>query len=192
MNKITTFGWLLCAVLGGASIASAAQSWDVAQLMATLAQAPSHESRFTEKKTLSILKEPAESSGILSYRRPDRLEKHVLQPKDEAVIVEGDEITWKDAAGRSRSMRLRSNATLAALAESMRATLAGDLPTLQKYFSVKLEGNEKQWALALTPIDDGMLRRVKNLRIAGSTNQVDTVDVLEANGDRSLMTLQHE
>ena len=191
MNKILIA--LAFATLSLQAVAqSRPQAWDLPQLMATLAQAPSHEDKFTEKKAVSLLKEPIESSGILSYRKPDHLEKHVLQPKDEAIIVDGDEITWKDAAGRSRSMRLRSNAALAALAESIRATLAGDLPALQKYFTVKLDGEQKQWSLSLTPVDDAMSRKIQSLHISGSAARIDTVEVLEKNGDHSLMTIHHE
>ena len=172
--------------------ASAQQAWDLPQLMAALAQAPSHESRFTEKKTVSLLKEPVESNGILLFRRPDHLEKHVLLPKDETIIADGDELTWQDASGRSRSMRLSRNPSLAALAGGIRATLAGDLGALQKVFEVKLDGGQKQWTLTLTPTDAAMQRKISGLRIEGSGSRVDTVEVQEKNGDRSLMTIQHE
>lgn len=190
MNKIAS------AIASAALLISASawgqQAWDLQQLMAGLAQVPSHESKFTEKKTVSLLKEPVESSGTLVYRRPDHLEKHVLQPKEEDIIVDGNELTWKDAAGHSRSMRLNSNPNLAALSESVRATLAGDLNGLQKYFSVKLDGSQQQWKLTLTPTDEAMQRKILGLRITGSGNRVDTVEVQEKNGDRSLMMIQHE
>jgi hypothetical protein len=70
-----------------------ADSWDLPQLMAGLAQVQSNEGRYTETKTIALLKNPIESSGILRYRRPDHVEKLVLQPKDEAIIVDGQQLT---------------------------------------------------------------------------------------------------
>jgi hypothetical protein len=115
----------------------------------------------------------------------------VLAPKDESISVDGDELTWKEGAGgRKRSLRLPDNAVVAALVNSIRATLAGDLPGLQRYFTVKLDGAPAHWALSLTPIDEAMRRSVQAMRIEGSGDRVALIDVLESGGDRSVMTIQ--
>jgi len=171
-------------------LARTAETWDLQQLMAALAQVPARESRYNEKKTLALFKAPAESSGVLSYRRPDHVEKHVLQPKDEAISVDGDQLTWSGANGRKRSLRLQDNAVAAALVNSIRATLAGDLPALQRYFTVKLDGAQAHWTLALTPIDDALRRNMQSMRIEGSGDHVASIEVLESGGDRSLMSIE--
>ncbi|MES2069923.1 MAG: LolA-related protein [Pseudomonadota bacterium] len=186
---------VLPTLLAALTVASPAhaEAWDLPQLMAGLAQVQSHESRFTEKKTIALLKAPVESSGVLSYRRPDYVEKHILQPKDESIIVNGDELTWKDGvSGKQRSLRLQNNAMLAALVESIRATLAGDLPALRRYFAVKLEGTQTHWTLSLMPAEDSMRRSVQAMRIEGYGNRVAVIDVLETGGDRSVMLIQHD
>jgi outer membrane lipoprotein-sorting protein len=176
-----------------APLAHCAESWDLPQLMAGLAQVQSRDSRFTEKKTMALLKAPLESSGVLSYRRPDHVEKHVLQPKDESISVDGDELTWKDGvSGKKRSLRLQDNAVVAALVNSIRGTLAGDLPALQRYFDLKLDGTRASWVLSLTPTEKTMRRSVQAMRIEGSDNQVATVDVQESGGDRSVMVIKND
>lgn len=192
MIKLLKLPVLLGALLALAALTTRAEPWDLPQLMAGLAQVQSHESRFTEIKTIALLKAPIESSGVLSYRRPDHVEKHVLQPKDESIVVDGGELIWKDGtSGKTRTLRLPGNPVLAALVESIRATLAGDLPALQHFFAVKLDGAASHWTLSLTPIDNAMQRNVQILRIEGNGNRIDVIDVLEAGGDRSVMTIQH-
>jgi len=192
MTRLTLLPALLGALLASSTIPALADSLDLPQLMASLAQVQAHESHFTETKTIALLKAPVESNGVLSYRRPDHVEKHVLQPKDESIIVDGDALTWKDGtSGKTRTLRLQSNAVVAALVESIRATLAGDLPALQRFFAVKLDGAAAHWTLSLTPIDSAMQRNVQALRIEGVGNQVNLIDVLETGGDRSVMIIEH-
>jgi outer membrane lipoprotein-sorting protein len=170
-----------------------ADSWGLPQLMASLAQVQTHEARFTEKKTIALLKAPVESSGILRYRRPDHVEKHILQPKEEILVIDGDEVSMQEgAAGKRHSMRLQNNPALEALAESMRATMAGDLSTLRRYFAVKLEGSQAHWTLTLTPAEDTMRRNLKVLNIEGQADQVTQIRVAEVGGDTSVMVLQHD
>lgn len=193
MNKIYPLPILTAGLLALASFSAQAEAWDLPQLMAGLAQVQSHDSRFTEKKTVALLKAPLESSGILSYRRPDHVEKHILEPKDESIIVDGDELTWKDGiSGKKRTLKVQSNAALAALVESIRATLAGDLPALQRYFSVKLEGVQTRWTLELAPFEPRLRRSMQSMRIEGSGNRVAAIDLLESDGDRSVMVIQHD
>ncbi len=184
---------MLVAMAATAPRTFGAESWDLPQLMVELAQVQSRDSRFTEKKTLALFKAPAESSGVLSYRRPDHVEKHVLLPKDESISVEGDQLTWRDGvSGKQRSLRLQDNVVVAALVNSIRATLAGDLPALQRYFEVKLEGSAARWVLSLTPTDSTLRRSVQAMRIEGSDNQVASIDVMESGGDRSVMVIKND
>ncbi|WP_076593279.1 LolA-related protein [Herminiimonas arsenitoxidans] len=174
-------------------LCASAQSWGLPQLMETMAKVELSQSRFTEKKTLALLKAPLESSGTLTYRRPGFVEKHALSPQDEVITVEGDQLTWQNnVTNKKRSIRLQSNPPIWAFVESIRATLAGDLKTLQRFYDVRLEGSAARWTLTLSPSDDAMRENVKILRIEGMGNRMTLVDILEAGGDRSIMTIQHD
>jgi len=168
-----------------------AESWGLPQLMDAMAQVSAHEARFTEKKTLALLKDPIESSGTLAYRRPAFVEKHVLAPQDETLTVEGDQLTWQNAK-QKRTIRLQSNLPVWAFVESIRATLAGDLKTLQRFYDVRFDGTQAHWSLTLTPIDETMRRTVQTMRIEGAGKSMTQVDVLEAGGDRATMRIQHD
>lgn len=168
-----------------------AEQWELPQLMEAMAQVPAHQGQFTEKKTLALLKTPLESSGTLDYRRPAFVEKHVISPQDETLTVNGDELSWQTAQ-QKRKLNLRNNLPVWAFVEAIRATLAGDLKTLQRFYEVRLEGTQARWKLSLTPSDDAMRRRVQSIKIEGADNRMTLVDVLEVGGDRSVMNIKHD
>ena len=84
-----------------------------------------------------MLKQPLVLSGRLVYRRPDRLEKHVQAPFVETITIEGSRVTVaRSGSEGDRVITLPAGSTAQALIESLRATLAGDLPALERHFAV--------------------------------------------------------
>jgi hypothetical protein len=76
-----------------------------------------------------------------------------------------------------------------AFIESIRSTLAGDRATLERYYRLRLEGESSRWWLTLEPLDPDMRTLVQSIRIAGTGASVREVEVFEAGGDRSVMTI---
>jgi len=184
---------LLNLLLTATSIAAAKvpQKWDLPALMQTLSHAPQGETRFTERKTLSLLKEPLTLTGTLSYRRPSWLEKHILTPFDERYTVDGDTLTIDNPSQQlHKSLSLSSYPTLWAFVESIRAPLAGDLEVLQRFYRISLGGSQKNWLLALVPIEPEMAKLVRLIRLKGSGNRITRVEIDEANGDSSVMLIE--
>lgn len=146
---------------------------------------------FTEVQTLSMLDRPLESSGELLYDAPDRLEKRTLAPKPEDVTLEHGMLT--DQRGRHRrTVDLAAYPQLAPLVESLRATLGGDRAGLERAFAVEFSGDLADWTLKLTPHDATAARIVREVRIAGSRATLRSVEILQADGDRTLLTLGPE
>ena len=175
------------AVLLAAGAARAAP-FDVATLFERLARERPGNAAFHEKKHISLLDRPVESSGVLAFIPPDRLEKRTERPKPERVAVDRDRVTL-ERGGKSVSMGLRDNPAIAVLVESIRGTLAGDLASLTKTYSVALEGTEARWRLLLRPLDPAAAALVERVEIAGSGARVATVEIFQADGDRSVMTI---
>jgi hypothetical protein len=164
------------------------QEWGVPDLMRQLAQTRRSESRFVELKYLKVLDAPIELSGRLLYVAPDRLEKRTLMPRPETLIVSGDEITVQEPGRRKpRRLHLQDFPALWGFIESIRATLAGDLPALERFYTVGLDGTPRDWELALVPRVQSMRAVVKLIRIGGEDAKVRWVEVTEAQGDRSVM-----
>jgi outer membrane lipoprotein-sorting protein len=186
--------WLLAmtvTLLTWAGIAHA--EWTADTLLKALAERPAGQSRYSETKTSALLKEPFKSSGTLRYKKPAFLEKRVQTPFEEILTVDGDRMTWeKPAANKKHTMALRDYPVVWGFIESMRATLNGDAKTLQRFYKVRLDGDERQWTLVLLPSDSDMAQFIRVIRIGGSRTQLATVEIEEAGGDRSLMTLREE
>ncbi len=173
--------------------AEATPSWDLRQLMQGLAQVKESRASFTEQKFLKILKQPLESSGTLLYQSPDHLEKHTLVPKVESLVLHQGELTIDiKARNIKRTLVLQDYPAAWAFVESIRSTLAGDLPTLERFFKIELEGNSAAWKIKLLPIESKTRKMVSEIVLSGNGSKVDSVDIFEANGDHSLMRVIEE
>lgn len=172
-----------------APLAHAAEDWDVARLMETLSRTRSSEARFVERKFIALLDQPVESSGELTYVAPDRLEKRTLKPKAESMILDGNTLTL-ERGGRKRSLPLSDYPEVGAFVESIRGTLSGDYSALQRSYGIALEGNASRWVLTLTPNAPRMAQIVQKIRIAGSQGEVTSIEVFQADGDRSQMSIE--
>ncbi len=184
---------LLLAATGLCSAADTAAAWGMEQLMQNLAQVKSAKGRFVERKYLAMLNAPLNSSGTLIYTAPGRLEKYTLLPKPETLVLEQDRlaIEYKDRNQR-RTLMLQDYPVVWAFVESIRSTMAGDLQTLNRFYRTSLEGSEDQWRLSLRPAEPKMQSMVKEIHIGGSRNRVRSIEITEAEGDRSIMTITED
>jgi hypothetical protein len=73
--------------------------------------------------------------------------------------------------------------------ESIRATLAGDRSALERVFKVGFNGSFDQWQLTLEPLDPQLLKTVKQIHMEGERDRIHTVEIQEADGDHSLLTI---
>jgi hypothetical protein len=170
--------------------AEAAAQWEVDTLMMQLAEVKHSEARFVERKYLQVLKAPLELSGTLTYTRPGRLEKRTLKPKLEILTVVDDELTLESPARNERRvLKLQDYPPLWGFVESIRATLGGDIETLERFYRIELEGGPAKWQLYLAPREGKMNEIISLIRIDGSHARVDRIEVQEVRGDRSVMKI---
>lgn len=178
---------LLLSTALAASLANAAD-WNVGQLMQSLAQNKSGKATFVEKKYIALLDKPVESSGELLYVAPDRLEKRTLKPKPESMVLEQGTLTVEQ--GRKKySVTLQDYPEVAAFVESIRGTLAGDRKSLERVYKLDLDGSIERWQLTLLPSDAKMAGVVSKIRISGVRNDVQVIEIVQADGDRSVMNI---
>lgn len=193
MGKVLRLLWPLCAALlcgqAQAQSPSSLEEWGLERLMREFAGVQRASARFVERKYLKILDRPLELTGTLEYRAPDHLERRTLTPRAESFVVDGDRLRLEDARGRKRTFALQDNPLLWAFVESIRSTLNGDLSRLQRFYSIALDGGREAWRLSLTPKQPRMSALIDVIRIAGSGGRIDTIEIHEAQGDRSIMTV---
>jgi hypothetical protein len=180
---------VLAILLLAAQSAWPATAFDLPQLMQLLAATPSSEVAYVEKKYSVLLAEPVVSSGTLSYARPDVVEKNVTAPREERYRIAGQELTVT-RKGSARRIALSSEPLLAAFAASLRGVLSGDAALLGQYYRLALEGTEADWKLELTPVDAEIARTVERVVVAGRAGRISTIEVREAGGDRSVLTVR--
>lgn len=167
--------------------------WGIERLMQELARVKASRATFVERRHLAILTAPVESSGTLVYRAPDRLEKHTTAPRPESLVLAGEELTIENRElDQRRTLVLRDYPLVRAYVESIRSTLAGDLATLTRFYQVALDGSERRWLLTLKPSEPAMLEVVSEIRISGERAWISAIEIVEAGGDRSVMSITRD
>jgi outer membrane lipoprotein-sorting protein len=183
---------ILLSIVGmeGGGGAAAQQAWGLPQLMATLAQVKSAAGQFTERKTLHMLTQPLVSTGRLAYMAPAHIEKITLSPLPERLVMDGDRVTIVSGPGNeTHTFSVADFPQIGGLIEGIRATLAGDLPTLARIYAPRLSGTPAAWDLQLIPRDSDLAHVIKWIEFRGDGNRIRTIDTEDANGDRSEMTI---
>jgi hypothetical protein len=160
----------------------------VQELFQSLAGDKPRRATFHEKKMLALLDKPVESSGELVFTPPSRLEKRTTRPREESIVIEGDVATI-ERAGKRQTLKLSQYPAIAVLIDSIRSTLAGDLASLTKTYSTAVSGDAGHWRLTLRPLDPSLGSLVEHVEISGAQSQVRAVEIFQADGDRSVMTL---
>jgi outer membrane lipoprotein-sorting protein len=166
-----------------------AHALDLPELMALLAQKRSGEARFTEQREVKGLDAPLASSGTLSFAAPDRFTRKTTAPRAESMVVEGNIVTLT-RNGRTRSMALDASPEMEAIVEAVRGTLTGNATSLQQHFKLSLAGTPEQWTLELKPATPRLAVMLDSVRIGGKRNELRTVEMRLADGDRSLMQIE--
>lgn len=180
----------LCAAGSAAPVAvPRAAMGDLDDVMGLLAMRRHGRVEFIEQHFLAVLNHPIESSGELHYDAPDRLEKRTLLPKSERMVLDGGVLTV-ERAGRTHVLDLHRYPQIQPFVESIRATLAGDRSALERVFHLEFAGSVERWSLTLMPLDPQLARIVRQVQIDGSRDQLLKVEIRQADGDRSLMTLR--
>ena len=162
---------------------------DLDAVMGLLAMRRHGRVEFIEQQFLAVLDHPVESSGELRYDAPDHLEKRTLLPHPENLVLAGGVLTV-ERGGRRHVLDMHRYPQIQPFVESIRATLAGDRSALERLFHVEFSGSVERWSLTLVPVDPHLARTVKQVQIDGSRDQLLRIEIRQADGDRSLMTLR--
>jgi len=167
----------------------AARAFDLAELMELMGRVEASQVAFEETKYVSTLTTPIVRKGTLRYVRPDRLEMRVETPYFERMDIVGNVLTIESKRG-VRQIDLTSEPGPAAWVAGIRATLAGDRPTLARHFAFELHGQAARWTLTLLPLDPALSGVIERIAIDGAQSQLSRVEVNERMGDRTVLVVQ--
>jgi outer membrane lipoprotein-sorting protein len=188
MCVLLIVGMALSASLAGAS-GNAQGGFDLAQLMAELATYKGGKALFVEKRYLGVLDKPITASGEMRYLPPDYLEKRTLMPKVETMVLDGDQLSL-ERDQRKFSISLSRQPEALAFVDSIRGTLSGNRAALERNFALSLNGNREHWTLTLLPGEQKIAALVQRITVSGRRNQVDRIEYLQTDGDRSVLDIQ--
>ena len=164
-------------------------AFDVAQLMNDLAKHKGGKAKFVEKKTISLLDKPVLSTGEMTYIAPAYLEKRTLTPKPEILILDKDMLSI-ERDKQKLSINLSNQPEALAFIDSIRGTLTGNRAALEKNYGLYLSGTSDKWVLTLLPSEPKIAALVLRIVVTGSKSQIRSIEYLQADGDRSLMTIE--
>jgi outer membrane lipoprotein-sorting protein len=167
---------------------AAAAGFDLAALTVLLGRVTSGEATFTESRRIEMLDRTLQSSGRLSFRAPDLFVRETLRPRREKLAVNGNTLTMS-LGERSRTMQLDASPEAAVIVEAVRGTLTGNRESLERLFDAAVSGSADAWTLELVPKDARLRGQVAQVRVSGRASVVREVQVLLADGDRSVMTI---
>jgi hypothetical protein len=188
-----------CLALGTAAIAgsddraghSVSVRWNLPVLMQAFAQVKSDNPHFVQRQYLHALTKPLVSSGVLVYKAPDYLEQRTELPSPQRAIIRGDLLTLYSPAWHGpRHLSLRNTPGIWAVVESLRATLSGHLPILQRYFIVQMQGSARGWRLEFKPKVRSLQTQLGSILISGSDARIDRIEIHYTQGNYSIMRLQ--
>jgi len=172
---------------------------DFSILASELAKISYSHAAFVEKKELAALNSPLILNGKLEYRANDYLVKQTLTPFAETYKIKGDLLIHEREHEDTITLDLNEYPALRGLFEAFRLTLAGDIKSLEKYYKIHFfnadqnsdykSGDKQQWILSLIPLNDELADYVTRIKIQGRGTQIISIETIEPNGDKSLMTL---
>ena len=167
---------------------AATAMFDLAALTTLLQRTKSGDASFTETRRIEMLDRTLESRGTLSFRAPDTFIRETLAPRREKLAISGNTLTMS-LGERSRTMQLDAAPEASVIVEAIRGTLLGNRALLEKLFESTVAGNADQWSLELVPRDLRLRGQVASVRVSGREQVVREVTVMQADGDRSVMTI---
>jgi hypothetical protein len=180
---------LAAAALALVPMLAAAAAFDLDALTSLLGRVKSGEATFTESRRVEMLDRTLLSSGRLSFRAPDVFVRETLKPRREKLAVDGNTLTMS-IGERSRTMQLDASPEASVIVEAIRGTLTGNRAALERLFEAAVTGNAERWSLDLVPRDMRLRGQVASVRISGRDALAREVQVLLADGDRSVMTIE--
>ncbi|MET0089458.1 MAG: LolA-related protein [Candidatus Thiodiazotropha sp.] len=180
---------LLISLFSLLTLAAEASEWNLASLMQALQNQGARQARFSETRTLAILDQPIDQTGLLIFEPPDRLVRRLDPPGNLSAEIVGNQLTLWQGNERKQTLQLDNVPELLAFSASFRAILGGDSDTLQHYFETHLEGDAKAWTLTLTPRESGLAKRIKQIKVEGRGAEIDRYTTQENSGDQTLTRL---
>ncbi|MEB0044818.1 MULTISPECIES: outer membrane lipoprotein carrier protein LolA [unclassified Pseudomonas] len=180
---------ILCKCLGALlllGLASVANAFDLQQLSDQLARPEVIHGQFIQEKHLRALPKPLTSKGTFVLAKNHGLLWLLKTPLQQDYRINTKGIARRDASGWQL---LPGKSAGAEQNRLFLAVLQGDSSGLQRDFELSLSGDAQKWRLTLTP-RSLLLKQVFNQINIDGGELVNTIELLETQGDSTLLRMQ--
>ena len=115
--------------------------------------------------------------------------RRVLEPYRETTQLLGEQVRVAREGGRTRSFALDRAPELRGMLAGFAAILRGDRDTLDRHFSLELQGEPSRWRIGMVPRDERLKQRLARIVVDGTEDRARCFTMLEPDGDASVMAL---
>ncbi|ROQ54059.1 outer membrane lipoprotein carrier protein LolA [Pseudomonas protegens] len=163
-----------------------AQAFDLQQLSDQLSRPEVIHGRFIQEKHLRALPQPLTSKGHFVLAKNHGLLWLLQTPLQQDYRITAQGIARRDGGGWQM---LPGKSAGAEQNRLFLAVLQGDSSGLQRDFELKLQGSAQNWQLQLIP-RSLLLKQIFNQINIDGGELVQRIELLEAQGDRTLLIMQ--
>jgi hypothetical protein len=174
----------VAAAPASAQQADQAPALTLVELMRRMATTSGVEARFRERKELALLAAPLVTHGALYFVPPDRMARFTTWPGFSALIIDGDELRFRDEEG-GEELDLSGSPMARVFVDNFVVLFNGDLGRLQELYAVELASEGRSWELALTPRRSPLDRVIAAVTLRGDDGGLREMEMREVGGDRT-------
>ncbi|MBP5397399.1 MAG: outer membrane lipoprotein carrier protein LolA [Bacteroidales bacterium] len=185
---------LLCGLLTAASAFARVQTPEQAKgaVLAFCGKVAAVHCDFRQEKTSALLKEPAVSSGSLSYRKPDRLVWAYSTPEAFALVAEEGRL-FLEKAGERKALEGNQGKMLREMTRMIVGSIDGRLLTDEKAFTSEFTLSGGEIVVTLIPKKQNLRSLWKRLELTFDRDslQARSFTMHEASGDQTCIRFTH-
>lgn len=180
---------VVLALIGSATRAAPVDEQTFAAFLGTLDPPSRDVIPFVEKRMSALLNEPLEVRGELLIGADGVIDKRVLMPAAERVVITADSLTL-ERAGKTRRIPLASDPRWKVFHAGIAGLLNRDAEALLRVFDVALSREADSWVLDLRPKQARGKNPITLISAAGAGSQLLRLRIEQSAAEWQEMTLQ--
>ena len=170
----------LCSSLALAQTATTSDAELLAHLREQSKNILSLQGHFTQQKSIAVLPVPLNSTGQFQFEQGKEVVWEVLAPVHNLVRLTPVGITFEG----SQTQAAPQQAGVEVVAKIFMGVIAGELDSLNAYFTIAASGDAKHWQLTLKPRSQNLAAYIQVIQLEGA-EFTESLDIAETNGDKT-------
>ena len=148
---------------------------------------------FVEERFAAFLTEPMRLRGTITLNGAGRMTRTVQDPIAERLIIDGQQVTIERPPGQvTARISLSANPPIQSMVTALRALANNDRRSLEALFTADVQLGQSGWTMTLTPKSAATRRAVSSVALAGTAVDLRRIEVVEADGARSVIALERQ